>query len=71
MMVRFESLRGVTGVHGLLRADGWKLEGPAGDTFYASHPCAGDQTAARSRLHRLGLLTSSRLRIEFGPTQET
>jgi hypothetical protein len=67
MRIRIECLSGTAGLRALLRAGGWRLEGPAGDAFYASHPGAGDQPAARSRLHRLGLLTSPRLRIEFGP----
>jgi hypothetical protein len=71
MMVRFESLGGADGLRDVLRADGWSLEGPAAGTFYASHPRADDQPAARSLLHRLGLLTSSGLRIEFGPFPET
>jgi hypothetical protein len=67
MMIRVECLSWTAGLRDLLRAGGWRLEGPAGDAFYASHPEVGDQPAARSRLHCLGLLTSPRLRIEFGP----
>jgi hypothetical protein len=48
-----------------LRKDGWTLdEGPT-PWFSAEHARARDGTAARRRLHRLGLLTSSDLRIEF------
>jgi hypothetical protein len=51
-----------------LRNDGWQLsDGPAGHCD-ASHPEVRDQQAARSRLARLGLLTSARLRINFPPS---
>jgi len=36
-----------------------------GDTLSARHPQAPDERAARRRLHGLGLLTSTALRIEF------
>jgi hypothetical protein len=51
----------------LLQADGWTLEGGGGDTFLAEHPDVADQATARCRLDRLGLLTSSGLRIDFLP----
>jgi hypothetical protein len=69
MRVRFELGRDADGLRELLRSGGWKLEETTSGTFYASHPGAGDQPSARSRLHQLGLLTSPRLRIEFGPLQ--
>lgn len=65
MQIRFDSARHETAVRGLLRADGWELEGPVTGAFWASHAEAADQSSARSRLQQLGLLTSARLRIEF------
>jgi hypothetical protein len=67
MMIRFEFVRGADGLRELLRANGWKLEDPVAGTLYATHPEVGDQPAARSRLHELGVLTSAQFRIEFVP----
>jgi hypothetical protein len=69
MMVRFDMLRRTDGLRELLRANGWALREPRAGTLYASHPQATDQRVARSLLHDLGLLTSGRLRIQFGPVQ--
>jgi hypothetical protein len=66
MMVRIDMVRRTDGLRELLRANGWALQEPRAGTLYASHPQAGNQLAARSLLHELGLLTSRRLRIEFG-----
>jgi hypothetical protein len=52
-----------------MQSDGWKLEPERGGVFRAHHPLAADQIAARSRLHRLGLLTSGSVRIEFRPSK--
>jgi hypothetical protein len=46
---------------------GWRLETAGGPDFSAWHPEVRDQAAARDRLNDLGLLTSSAVRIEFGP----
>jgi hypothetical protein len=51
----------------VLRDDGWEVEKDDAGTLTADHPEVPDQRAARSRLCRLGLLTSPRLRIEFEP----
>jgi len=51
----------------ILRTDGWVLEVGLNDAIVAEHPGIADEPTARSRLHRLGLLTSNRLRIEFLP----
>jgi hypothetical protein len=68
MMVRFDMVfRTDRRLRQLLWANGWDLHEPQAGTLYASHPQARDQPAARSLLNDLGLLTSGRLRIQFGP----
>ena len=65
MRVRFQPLREWGDLRRVLRADGWVLEGEPPAAVVAEHPNATDQPAARGRLHRLGLLTSGGVRIEF------
>jgi len=65
MNVRIELLRRSEAVLAALRDDGWVVESGQGDTLCARHPQVLNQSAARSRLHGLGLLTSRSLRIEF------
>jgi hypothetical protein len=65
MRISFEPLSGRLDLRQVLRADGWTLEGDLRESLVAEHPDATDATTARGRLHRLGLLTSNRLRIEF------
>ena len=48
----------------VLLDDGWSLA-KGKSTITATHPDVRDATAARNRLNRLHLLTSSALRIEF------
>jgi hypothetical protein len=48
-----------------LHRDGWLIKKAHGDQIHAIHSEVGDEAAARVRLFRLGLLTSSSLRIEF------
>jgi hypothetical protein len=48
-----------------LQRDGWKFANTQAAHTYASHPEAPNESSARNRLARLGLLTSSLLRIEF------
>ena len=67
MRVLFQPVRGRVDLQRILREDGWTLEGGGGDSFLARNPGVPDEAAARSRLHRLGLLTSPRLRIVFLP----
>jgi hypothetical protein len=67
MRVYFQPLGRHAGLRRILQADGWLLKGDRGDAFLAEHPGVADQAAARRRLDRLGLLTSSRLRIAFLP----
>jgi hypothetical protein len=67
MVVHIHVLRGPHEVARALRQDGWTLDEATPISFEATHPRVDDQAAARARLYRLGLLTSSRLRIEFAP----
>ena len=67
MHIRIHLLRRFANLPATLQSDGWKLEPERGGVFRAHHPLAADQIAARSRLHRLGLLTSGSVRIEFRP----
>jgi hypothetical protein len=64
MHVRIELLRLSEPILAALRKDGWEVAfGQDGVT--ARHPEAPDGSAARRRLHGLGLLTSGLLRITF------
>jgi hypothetical protein len=65
MHVRLELLRWSEPILVALRRDGWAVESGQGGTLSARHPQAPNETAARRRLHGLGLLTSGSLRIEF------
>ena len=65
MHVRIELLRWSEPILVALRRDGWAVESGQGGTLSARHPQAPNETAARRRLHGLGLLTSGSLRIEF------
>jgi hypothetical protein len=65
MNVHFRFLRQAGQVQEVLRNDGWKLERAHDKFLLARHPDVADESAARDRLCRLGLLTSSSLAIEF------
>ena len=65
MRVRIQSLQGSEAFAVALRKDGWAVESGQGGTLSARHPQVPDESAARRRLHGLGLLTSGSLRIEF------
>src|SRR5262245_66457244 len=65
MRVFFQPLHECPDLGAILRADGWRVEGPPRHGFLAEHPSVTDEEAARGRLDRLGLLNSVRLRIEF------
>jgi hypothetical protein len=67
MVVHIHVLRRSHELARQLREDGWTLKVATPDSFEATHPRVADQPAARARLYHLGLLTSSRLRIEFAP----
>ena len=52
-----------------LHQDGWEiLTGEDDKEIEVTHPQVTTEGAARIRLHRLGLLTSRTLRIEFWPS---
>jgi hypothetical protein len=65
MKVHFRFLRHAGELQQELRNDGWKLERDRDDFLLGRHPEVSDERAARSRLYRLGLLTSRSLCIEF------
>jgi hypothetical protein len=65
MRIYIQLLRQCETFRKALHKDGWMLESGSDDCFLARHPQVNDEPAARSRLHRLGLLTSPSLRIEF------
>jgi hypothetical protein len=52
-------------VHDRLRRHGWRLDKVGNSRYAATHPAVVDQATARDRLHTVGLLTSSALRIQF------
>ena len=64
MHVRIELLRQSEPILASLRKDGWEVAFGQ-DGVSARHPQASDVSAARRRLHGLGLLTSGSLRITF------
>ncbi len=65
MDVRFELLRESSEIDKTLRDDGWRVETEGNNCLSAHHPEAPNEFAARTRLLKLGLLTSRSLRIEF------
>ncbi len=65
MRVQLRFIRKAAELQETLENDGWKLEWATDKSLSARHPQVPDERAARSRLHQLGLLTSSSLGIEF------
>jgi hypothetical protein len=65
MNVHIQLLRHPNALRTALRGDGWRLDDERPDSVVARHPAVPDESAARNRLHHLGLLTSSSLRIDF------
>jgi hypothetical protein len=65
MRVHLRFLRRRELIQEALRVDGWQLERDRDDGVTAQHPLVKDETAARIRLHELGLLTSASVYIEF------
>ena len=53
-----------------LRQDGWVIAEKGDAVIDVAHPQVKTEDAARIRLHRLGLLTSGAIRIEFRPSCE-
>jgi hypothetical protein len=51
-----------------LQRDGWELESVSPNSLWARHPSVATNTEARQRMHRLGLLLSAAVRIEFSLT---
>jgi hypothetical protein len=64
MHVMIELLRQTELILAALRKDGWEMAFGQ-DGISARHPQAPNESAARRRLHCLGLLTSGSLRITF------
>ena len=67
MNIHFEILSASKDLRGLLTTEGFQLLHDEGDQFVANNVLILDQQTARSRLFEMGVLTSPRLRIEFGP----
>jgi hypothetical protein len=67
MVVYICVLKSSRAVKALLREDGWDMEDLESGSFTATHNRIVDESEARERLFGLGLLTSSRLRIDFEP----
>jgi hypothetical protein len=65
MKVHLRFLRHAGTIQEALQNDGWRLGRDQDQSLFARHPEVADQGDARSRLQRLGLLTSSALHIEF------
>jgi hypothetical protein len=70
MHLHIQLLRDADGLRNVLRRDGWRCEDRPHGTVVAAHPSVPDEVAARDRLHHLGLLTSSCLRIDFCHTRQ-
>jgi len=51
-----------------LQRDGWELGSLLPNSLWARHPSVASGAEARRRMHRLGLLISAAVRIEFLPT---
>jgi hypothetical protein len=65
MRLRIQLLHRGEAVKERLQRDGWNLKAETVDTLSACHAAVDSESAARRRLHGLGLLTSATLRIEF------
>jgi hypothetical protein len=65
MNVYIELLRPSDETCRLLNDDGWKLDPAHAGRAPALHCTVADESAGRSRLMRLGLLTSPSVRVEF------
>ena len=65
MMVQVHILNRDDEVSATLLHDGWQLETPTPGELLARHHAAIDESSARHRLDKVGLLTSSNVRIEF------
>jgi hypothetical protein len=54
-----------------LRQDGWVIAEKGDAEIDVAHPQVQTEDVARIRLHRLGLLISGAVRIEFRPSGQT
>jgi hypothetical protein len=68
MKLYLQVLRGNKEVLERLRRDGWELGSISPNALWARHPSVASGAEARRRMHRLGLLLSAAVRIEFLPT---
>jgi hypothetical protein len=50
-----------------LQKDGWVFEWEQDGSLMIRHDLVPDESACRNRLHQLGLLTASSVRIKFVP----
>ncbi len=67
MRIAIECLQPGPDISNRLQRDGWTVEQVEDRLLLADHPSVSSEEGARLRLHRLGLLTSGRLRIHFNP----
>jgi hypothetical protein len=65
MHLHIKLLRASNAVLSIFHTDGWHVAAGHPDGLDVSHVQVPDEAAARLRLHHLGLLTSSCLRIDF------
>jgi hypothetical protein len=71
MNVFINVLRLADAIEETLQGDGWAVAAVDGtEMLVATHPRVRNEGAARSRLFRLGMLTSGSLRIEFRPRRK-
>ncbi|MBM4073520.1 MAG: hypothetical protein FJ271_32045 [Planctomycetes bacterium] len=67
MRIAIECLQPGADIGKRLQRDGWAVEQVDDRLLLADHPGVSSESAARIRLHQVGLLTSGRLRIHFNP----
>jgi hypothetical protein len=65
MKMHLQFLRESEAIRKKLEKDGWDFEWKQDGSLMVRHDLVRDQSACRSRLHHLGLLTTSSVRIEF------
>lgn len=65
MKVQIDLLRRAPTLSARLQKNGWRIEFENERSLIVDHPDVADAGAARERLHRLGVLTSAALRIDF------
>ena len=65
MKVQIRMLQPEPDLKDSLLKDGWQVSFEPDGSVLAIHPAVVSEPGARARLHRLGLLTSVKLRIHF------